>query len=77
MIIIDPEKEIALMFWEDFKEQPGTWLKFLLWTVPTDIAYGLFLEVYKIVWSMFYKAPWWEIIVLAGLTGYLGGLLVW
>ncbi|MEE9214875.1 MAG: hypothetical protein V3U54_08795 [Thermodesulfobacteriota bacterium] len=77
MIIIDPEKEIALMFWADFKEQPGVWLKFLLWTVPTDIAYGLFLAVYKKVWFMFYKAPWWEIIALAGLTGYLGGLLVW
>jgi len=75
MIIIDPEKEIALMLWEDFKDQPGAWLKFVLWTIPTDIAYGIFLSVYKKVWMMFNKAPWWEVIALGSLTGYLASLL--
>lgn len=78
MIIIDPEKEILGMLWDDLKEFPLKWAKLLLWTVPTDILYEVFIAIYKRVWMALNQAPWWLVILLGALTGYIGGnLLLW
>lgn len=77
MLILDPEKTIAVMLWEDLKEFPKEWAKLLLCTIPTDIAYWIFMSTYNKVHSMMDKAPWWEVILLSSLMGYIGGLLVW
>ena len=52
MVIIRPVEAFLEMFWEDFKEQPIPWLKFLLWEVPI----GLLSDLYN----------WWSATPVAG-----------
>ena len=37
------------LLWEDFKNDWKGWLSFLLWEVPTDIAWELFLTIREAV----------------------------
>ena len=76
MIILDPEKEIASLIWEDIKEFPWEWCK-LIYMIATDLAYEIFLVIYNQINRMIVNAPWWQVILLAGLTGHIIGLFLW